>query len=112
MIDGEHRVDMVGNGSDLAFRFSRTQDEIIGDRGECCDVQDKNVGGFFFEGCQGNRRGLRFRVWYDRLPPDRVCGELYRIRPGPATWLRGLARFGHDAESPKRRPHKEEDARE
>jgi hypothetical protein len=87
---GENAFDMVGDRLDLAFGFTRAEDQIIGDRSKLGDVEDEDVFGLFFKGRlgDGNRFGLRLR--YDRIPPDTSQSGLYRIRQGQATGLRAL----------------------
>lgn len=48
---GQGPVNAVRDGADLPFRFTGTDDEIIGDRGQCGHMQDEHIGGFLVQRC-------------------------------------------------------------
>ena len=107
---GEDTVDVVGNRSGLPFGFARTDDQIIGDRGQLGNVEDEDVGGFFVEGSPGDGEGYDLRLRYDSRPPDTIRAGLYRIQRGAATPLPGSRADGAGSECPRPRPRKGGDA--
>lgn len=79
-------VDLIGDGTYLTVGVGRTDDEVIGDRGERGDVEDENVVGLFGEGCLSDGECFRLGLRNDWPPPnDTSCGRLYRIRRPWAT---------------------------
>lgn len=45
----EHIAHVVRHGPRLTLRFPGTDDQIVGNRGQCGDMQDENIGGFFVQ---------------------------------------------------------------
>jgi hypothetical protein len=57
---GEGSVDAVRDRADLPFRFTGTDDEVIGDRGQCGDMQDEDIGGFLIQRCPCDNQCFSF----------------------------------------------------
>src|SRR5574340_1157221 len=84
---GEAVANMVGNRPSLALRFPGSDDQIVGDRSQCGDMQDQDIGGLLVQDGACTRESLILCFKYDRGPPCITPREVYRIRQGGATDL-------------------------
>ena len=78
---------MVGNGTRLAIRIHRADDQVVGNGGQRRYLEDEHVGGLLVEHGPGNTEGRGPSCWCDYGPLGRDDGEVYKIPLRAATDL-------------------------
>ena len=85
--ESEDAVNMIGDGTRLAIRVCRADDEIVGNGGQRRDLEDEDVGGLLIEHGLGDGEGRGSSCWYDRGPLGIDDDGVYKIPLKAATDL-------------------------
>ena len=83
----ESPVNVIGDGTRLAIRICRAYNQIVGNRGQWRNLEDKNIGGLLIKHGPGNGEGRRSNCSCDRGPLGRDDAEVYKIPLRAATDL-------------------------
>ena len=94
---------MIGNGTRLAIRIRRADDQVVGNRGQRCYLEDESIGGLLIEHGPGNGEGRGPSCSCDYGPLGRDDVEVYKIPLRAATDLPREALGGFASECPMRR---------
>ena len=94
---------MIGDGTRLAIRIRRTDDQVVGNGGQRRYLEDENVGGLLIEHGPGNGEGHGPSCSCDYGPLGRDDSEVYKIPLRAATDLLPGGLGGFASEYPMRR---------
>lgn len=101
--ESEDAVNMIGDGTRLAIRICRADDEIVGNGGQRRDLEHEDVGGLFVEHGLCNGEGSGFSCSCVHGPLGRDDAGVYKILLRAATDLPLGVLGGLERECPMQR---------